>query len=103
MAIDNDTLSRTVAPKVEGRHEEVFERALRPRVARLATAARWSASSACRMPASRPRTRMDRTEGRVEGGHGGPLTSAARPGATSPARLPAQARLRVAGVRMLRM
>jgi len=31
MAIDNDTLSRTVAPKVEGRHEEVFERALRPR------------------------------------------------------------------------
>src|SRR5688500_14691016 len=31
MAIENDTLSRVVEPKVEGRHEEVFERALRPR------------------------------------------------------------------------
>jgi Holliday junction DNA helicase RuvB len=31
MAIENDTLSRVVAGKVEGRGEEVFERALRPR------------------------------------------------------------------------
>ena len=31
MAIENDTLNRVVAGKVEGRHEEVFERALRPR------------------------------------------------------------------------
>src|SRR5687767_419618 len=31
MAIENDTLSRIVAPKVEGRQEDVLERALRPR------------------------------------------------------------------------
>ena len=31
MAIENDTLSRVVAGKVEGRQEEVVERALRPR------------------------------------------------------------------------
>jgi Holliday junction DNA helicase RuvB len=31
MAIENDTLPRVVAGKVEGRQEEVFERALRPR------------------------------------------------------------------------
>ena len=31
MAIENDTLSRVVTGKVEGRQEEVFERALRPR------------------------------------------------------------------------
>ncbi len=31
MVIENDTLSRVVAGKVEGRQEEVFERALRPR------------------------------------------------------------------------
>src|SRR5687768_18582217 len=31
MAIENDTLSRVVEPKVEGRQEDVLERALRPR------------------------------------------------------------------------
>jgi Holliday junction DNA helicase RuvB len=31
MAIENDTLSRVVTPKVEGRQEDVLERALRPR------------------------------------------------------------------------
>jgi len=31
MAIENDTLTRVVTAKVEGRQEEVFERALRPR------------------------------------------------------------------------
>jgi len=31
MAIENDTLSRVVAPKVEGRQEDALERALRPR------------------------------------------------------------------------
>ncbi|HVF65429.1 MAG TPA: AAA family ATPase, partial [Casimicrobiaceae bacterium] len=31
MAIENDTLNRVVAGKPESRHEEVFERSLRPR------------------------------------------------------------------------
>ncbi len=31
MAIENDTLARVITAKVEGRQEEVFERALRPR------------------------------------------------------------------------
>ena len=31
MTIENDTLSRVVAPKVEGRQEDALERALRPR------------------------------------------------------------------------
>src|SRR5688500_6475358 len=31
MAIENDTLSRVVEPKVEGRQEDALERALRPR------------------------------------------------------------------------